>query len=196
MSAEQWDAEASGFDNEPDHGLRDPVVRSAWQEVLRGLLWPLTSARVLDIGCGTGSLSVLAAELGHEVTGVDFSPEMLRIGREKAASQDLPIRFLEGDAENLPISDGTFDVILCRHVLWAVSDPKATLEHWCQYLTPNGRMVLIEGFWFTGAGIPATTLLSQIPEAFSHRELYDLSPHSTLWGKTVTDERYAILAKR
>ena len=50
-----WDQEAASFDNQPDHGLGDPVVRDAWRGLLEEWL-SLTQAKVLDIGCGTGSL--------------------------------------------------------------------------------------------------------------------------------------------
>ncbi|MEU3532965.1 methyltransferase domain-containing protein [Streptomyces murinus] len=56
-----WDARAAGFDEEPDHGLRDPAVRAAWAARLRSWL-PRRPADVLDLGCGTGSLSLLAAQ--------------------------------------------------------------------------------------------------------------------------------------
>ena len=65
-----WDAEAATFDDEPDHGLVDPTVRAAWRQVLLNVL-PPQPARILDLGCGTGSISVLLAEMGHSVTGID-----------------------------------------------------------------------------------------------------------------------------
>ena len=61
-----WDAEAATFDDEPDRGLRDPVVREAWRELLVELLPPVP-AEVVDLGCGTGSLAVLLAEAGYRV---------------------------------------------------------------------------------------------------------------------------------
>ena len=64
--AEDWDSAASTFDEDADHGLRDPAVRAAWAGLLLPLL-PEAPAAVLDVGCGTGSLSVLLAEAGHSV---------------------------------------------------------------------------------------------------------------------------------
>ena len=61
-----WDEAAATFDNEPDHGLRDPLVRDTWLDQLRRWL-PPPPAAILDIGCGTGSLSLLMAELGYQV---------------------------------------------------------------------------------------------------------------------------------
>jgi ubiquinone/menaquinone biosynthesis C-methylase UbiE len=71
-----WDAEASTFDNEPDHSLQDPQVRRAWAHLLVDVLGT-APLRIADLGCGTGSLSLLLYDLGHQVTGLDMSPRML-----------------------------------------------------------------------------------------------------------------------
>ncbi|MBK7915430.1 MAG: methyltransferase domain-containing protein [Chloroflexi bacterium] len=74
-SRQYWDNVAPFFDDEPDHGLRDPIVLDAWTHLLRASL-PYTEAAILDIGCGTGSLSAVLAGLGHQVTGIDLSPQV------------------------------------------------------------------------------------------------------------------------
>ena len=71
-----WDGQADAFDDEPDHGLRDPATREAWRRLLAEAL-PPPPADVLDLGCGTGTLSLLLAEAGHRVIGMDFSPAMV-----------------------------------------------------------------------------------------------------------------------
>jgi len=79
----RWDFEAYRYDDEPDHGLRDPVVRQAWRRVLTDFL-PPPPADVLDVACGTGSLAVLLAECGYQVAGIDASRSMLGLARRKA----------------------------------------------------------------------------------------------------------------
>jgi predicted TPR repeat methyltransferase len=71
-----WDAQAATFDEEPDHGLRDPAVRAAWAELLRRHL-PAPPADVVDLGSGTGSLAVLLADAGYRVEGLDLSAPMV-----------------------------------------------------------------------------------------------------------------------
>jgi ubiquinone/menaquinone biosynthesis C-methylase UbiE len=85
---------------------------------------------VLDVGCGTGSLSHLIAEAGHRVTGVDLSPRMVEQARTKLAAADLEGRFLVGDAALPPTGEERFDVLLSRHLVWTLPDPKAALNEW------------------------------------------------------------------
>ncbi|GAA2197639.1 MULTISPECIES: class I SAM-dependent methyltransferase [Streptomyces] len=187
-----WDAQAAAFDDEPDHGLRDPAVRAAWADRLRAWL-PGQPADVLDLGCGTGSLSLLAVEQGHRVTGVDRSPAMAERARAKLAGR---AEILCGDAVAPPVERRRFDVVLVRHVLWALPDPAGVLRHWRGLLRPGGRFVLIEGVWGTLApvGIPAARLTALLAPLTGDVRVERLSDDSVLWGKDVDDERYAVIA--
>ncbi|MFD9070546.1 class I SAM-dependent methyltransferase [Streptomyces lasiicapitis] len=192
-SAIDWDAQAANFDEEPDHGLRDPQVRAAWATRLTDWL-PPEPGDVLDVGCGTGSLSLLAAERGHRVTAVDLSTEMAARARVKLAGHDA--RILVGDAARPPVGDSRFDAILSRHVLWMLPDPEATLRHWHALLRPGGRLILIEGVWGTVSpvGIPATDLVRTLAPLVPHTHAERLSGDARLWGRAVEDERYAVVA--
>ena len=68
--------------------------------------------RVLDVGCGTGNASIPAARLGAEVTGLDFQPDLLAIAREQAADAGVDVDWVEGDAQDLPFADASFDRVL------------------------------------------------------------------------------------
>lgn len=195
-SGVDWDAESGTFDEEPDHGLRDPVVRGAWAARLRDWL-PERAGDVLDVGCGTGSLSLIASERGHRVTGVDLSPRMIDLARAKLAGRDAV--FLVGDAVAPPVGEQRFDVLLSRHVLWALPDPGRVLRHWCGLLRPGGRLVLVEGVWGTlsPVGISAermTTLLRPLVPDAADLRVEPLSADARLWGREVDDERYAVVA--
>ncbi|MFG1639342.1 class I SAM-dependent methyltransferase [Amycolatopsis sp. NPDC049252] len=172
MTQNPWDAEAATFDEQPDHGLRDPDVRVAWAELLLPLLPP--EAVVADLGCGTGTLAVLLAEAGHRVVGVDLSERMLDRARQKAGAR---VEVKQGDAADPPLDDHSFDVVLVRHVLWALPDQEAAV-----------------GRWFTGAGIGADEC----------RALFDAHHVGTrvrvlddpaLWGAAIEDERYLVVAE-
>ena len=133
-----WDAEAGAFDDAADHGLRDPEVRRAWADLLLPLI-DGRGRRVADLGCGTGTLSLLlAAEGGHFVSGVDFSSEMIHRAREKTKGTSPEPVFIVADAAEPPLTAGSFDVVLARHVLWAMPDPAAALKRWIELLGPDG----------------------------------------------------------
>jgi ubiquinone/menaquinone biosynthesis C-methylase UbiE len=190
-----WDKEADRFDDEPDHGLHDPVVRKAWKNLLVNWL-PSHPGTVLDIGCGTGSLSVLLAELGHKVTGIDLSPAMISLASAKAKAADYSISFQVMDAANPELSGQQFKAIVCRHLLWALPDRTRVLQRWSNLLVPNGRLLLIEGYWHNSAGLHAEQIVEALPSSCSRIIVKNLSDYAHLWGGAVADERYIVKTDR
>ncbi|MFI0818385.1 methyltransferase domain-containing protein [Streptomyces sp. NPDC021098] len=192
-TADYWDAAAAGFDDEPDHGLRDPAVREAWARRLREWL-PGRPSDVLDLGCGTGSLARLAAEQGHRVTGVDRSAGMAGRARAKLTGTDATV--LVGDAAAPPVGEGRFDVVLARHLLWLLPGQEAVLRRWARLLRPGGQLVLIEGRWGESdpVGLAAGDLLRMVEPLASRTHVEQLAPDAALWGRPVRDERYVLRA--
>lgn len=188
-----WDTAAATFDEDADHGLRDPAVRSAWGRLLLPLL-PEVPASVLDLGCGTGSLAVLLAEAGHHVQGLDASPAMLAAARAKSAAAAVMFGLVEGDAADPPFVAGCADVVLCRHVLWALPDPAAVVGRWSRLLRPGGRLLLVEGRWSTGAGLFAAACRDLVGQHGRSVTVRQLGGDSTLWGRDVDDERYLLVS--
>jgi SAM-dependent methyltransferase len=188
-----WDAAAASFDDDPDHGLHDSVVREAWTKLLTAWL-PAAPAAILDVGCGTGSLSVVIAGLGCEVTGIDLSPAMIAQAEAKATALGRAITFYVMEAAAPQLPSHQFDVIVCRHLLWTLPEPGKVLLRWVDLLRQNGRLVLIEGYWHTGAGMHAQQIVDTLPSSLSEVSIQNLSGQSDLWGGEVVDERYAIIA--
>ena len=71
----------------------------------------IPGCRLLDVGCGSGQLALMAAKDGLEVTGVDIASNSVERARERAAEESLRVRFEEADAEALPFEDASFDVV-------------------------------------------------------------------------------------
>lgn len=188
-----WDAQAATFDDEPDHGLTDPVTRQAWATLLDAVLRDSDSA-VVDLGCGTGSLSILLAQRGHRVFGIDMSPKMVQRAAEKARHDGLDIEFMAGDVQTVAVPRTTYGVVVSRHLLWAVDDPKALVARWSAPLIADGLFVAIEGVW-DRAGIPADEVFSALQMHFQQVEYIDLSDQTALWGKEVVDHRYAVVGR-
>ena len=191
QSASAWDEAARTFDRSADHGLGDPEVRAAWAGLLARLL-PDPPSRVADLGCGTGSLALVAHDLGHDVDGVDFSEQMVAAARAKAAGR-AGLRFSRGDAAAPPLPEGGFDVVLCRHVLWALPDPAAALRGWARLLRPGGRFVLVEGRWSTGAGLRREQVLHLL-QAQGLQPRVEPLVDERYWGGPTTDDRYVVTA--
>jgi len=188
----EWDAEAAAFDQDPDHGLTEPATREAWWQLLSGVL-PTPPATIADLGSGTGSISVLLAEHGYSVSGVDLSPRMVELARSKAALSGVTIPFRVGDAGAPELPRAAFDVVFARHVVWALPDQELALQNWLTLLAPGGRLVLVEGVWFNGAGISAARLADLVHPFVKTLEVVPL-PDPQLWGREIDDDRYLLLA--
>ena len=103
-----------------------------------------SGARLLDIATGTGIVAMTAAEIvgpKGKVVGVDLSPDMLALARQKSAAAGYSnIEFRAGDAEKLDFPDGSFDAVLCASSLFFIPDMLSALKESRRVLAPRGRV--------------------------------------------------------
>jgi ubiquinone/menaquinone biosynthesis C-methylase UbiE len=150
--AAHWGRRAAHFDADFGHSIRTPAERAAWDRMFALAVGGRDGLAALDIGCGTGFLSLELAARGHWVTGIDFAPQMLALAKEKATGAGAAIRFEEADAENLPFAPASFDLVITRHVLWTLPHPDAALAEWIRVLRPGGRLAVIDGHSLAAPG--------------------------------------------
>lgn len=115
----------------------------AWMNYFEANL-PKKDISILDVGCGTGFLSLPLAKVGYGVTGVDLSEGMMDQCRKKMVASSLSFTLTKGDVEDLPFEDETFDVIVSRWVLWTLLHPEKAVSEWMRVLKPGGRIFIID----------------------------------------------------
>ncbi|HVE92039.1 MAG TPA: methyltransferase domain-containing protein [Actinomycetota bacterium] len=138
----EYDRIADGLTISTDQTLRVAKVRPG--------------EKVLDVATGTGITAIAARERGAAVTGADLTPELLEVARQKASDHGFgDIEFREGDAEDLPFDDASFDVVLstCGHMF--APDQPAVAAELARVTRPGGRVVFLAwtpegglGGWF------------------------------------------------
>jgi len=102
------------------------------------------AGRVLDLGCGSGRLSVALARAGAAVTGIDTSRERLEQARRRAGEGGVELQLVEADLdEPLPFEDGSFDAATSRLALMAAATPAATLRELRRVVVPDGRIATV-----------------------------------------------------
>ena len=104
---------------------------------------PITPGlRVLDVACGTGNVSLPAARRGAHVTGVDIAPNLLIQARERALTEGLHIAFDEGDAEQLPYPDVSFDLVTSMFGAMFAPRPELVIAEFARVLRPGGLLAM------------------------------------------------------
>jgi ubiquinone/menaquinone biosynthesis C-methylase UbiE len=149
--AAHWNRRAPGFDADFGHSIRTQGERAAWDRILDLVVPPRGKLDALDVGCGTGFLTLELAARGHRMTGVDFAPAMIAEARRKAAERGVSVHLEEGDAEQLPFGAGSFDLVISRHLLWTLPHPQAAIDEWIRVLRPGARLVVVDGQFDAGA---------------------------------------------
>lgn len=114
---------------------------------------PRPGERVLDIGCGTGSVALIAARAGARVTGVNPAPRLLAVARDLARDERLEVDFLHGYAGSLPLTEASVDVALSNFGLIFAPDPPAAVAEMVRVLEHGGRVAF--SAWLPGGTIGA-----------------------------------------
>lgn len=106
--------------------------------------------QLLDVACGSGNVAIAAARRFAEVTGIDYVPALVAQAREIARALRLPVAFDDGDAENLPYADATFDAVLSTFGVMFTADHEGAARQLWRVCRPGGRIAMAnwtpEGF--------------------------------------------------
>jgi ArsR family transcriptional regulator len=130
--ADQWDAIRSLH-----------VAESAVEAHMRTLLGA-NIGRLVDIGTGTGRMIELLGDDANHATGIDRSPEMLRIARAKLAEALTPVDLRQADVGALPLPDASADTVVMHQVLHYIPAPELALREAARIVAPGGRLLIVD----------------------------------------------------
>jgi SAM-dependent methyltransferase len=124
-----------------DFGKIAEIIQSGAEEFVDRLdLKP--NETVLDVACGTGNSAIPAARKGAVVTGVDIAPNLVEQARARAKAENVECWFDEGDAEDLPYPDGSFDTVITMFGAMFAPRPDKTASELVRVCRPGGRIVM------------------------------------------------------
>jgi ubiquinone/menaquinone biosynthesis C-methylase UbiE len=139
-----WDKSAPGYDKQM------AFFERVWVAGGREWLGQRAHGRVLEVAIGTGrNLPYYRADVA--ISGIELSPAMLTVARERAAELGVAADQREGDAEQLPSADASFDTVVCALSLCTIPDPARAIAEMKRVLVPGGTLLLLDHIgssWF------------------------------------------------
>ncbi|MFY9554800.1 MAG: class I SAM-dependent methyltransferase [Blastocatellia bacterium] len=135
-----WDACGEAFDRytTADDSFAGNIERPAVEK----LIGNISGARVLDVGCGSGTYSVWFAKSGAQVTGLDLSPTMISLARNRASASSVQAEFQVADIrESLPFREREFDLVFTATALHYVENLNVALKEIARVISPGGCLV-------------------------------------------------------
>jgi 2-polyprenyl-3-methyl-5-hydroxy-6-metoxy-1,4-benzoquinol methylase len=124
-----------------DFGVVAKTISSGAETFVERLPNP-AGLRVLDVACGTGNLAIPLARLGASVVGVDIAPNLIVQARERAAAEGLAATFDEGDAEQLPYADASFDMVVSMFGAMFAPRPEIVAGELARVVKPGGLLAM------------------------------------------------------
>lgn len=123
----------------------DAIAQRIWEvgDTLVEKVGVKEGERVLDVATGTGNAAIPAAVKGGVTTGLDITPQLLEDARENAAAAGVEVEWVEGDAQDLPFEDGSFDLVLSTFGCMFAPDHKRTAGEIARVLAPGGRFGVV-----------------------------------------------------
>ena len=135
-----WDERSGDFSRLRLKELAGPCA-AAWRGYLEEKLAAADSLNILDVGTGAGFFAIILGSLGHQVTGIDMSGDMLHQAKQNVLAAGSRAEFRKMNAQALDFVDDTFDVVISRNLTWTLPDAMQAYREWRRVLKPGGRLL-------------------------------------------------------
>lgn len=144
-----WNTRADGYSKSVMEEMEDAQKEGTYWKILLDTYLPKgDNPKVLDLGCGPGFFTMLLGQKDCQMTAFDYSDKMLAQAKQNAASVGVTAEFVQGDAQNLPFEDETFDMIVTRNLTWNLEHPEKAYKEWLRVLKPGGCLLNYDGNYY------------------------------------------------
>lgn len=158
-----WEKRSESFLEQRRSELANPIAKR-WMKEIEKQIPAGRRLKILDVGCGAGFFSILLAKEGHEVFGIDLTPEMIENAIQLAEEENADCCFQVMDAENPMFADETFDVVISRNLTWTLPNAEHAYGEWMRVLKTGGVLLNFDANY--GKEDVADT--KGLPEAHAH----------------------------
>lgn len=158
-----WEKRSESFLEQRRSELANPIAKR-WMKEIEKQIPAGRRLKILDVGCGAGFFSILLAKEGHEVLGIDLTPEMIENAIQLAEEENADCCFQVMDAENPMFADETFDVVISRNLTWTLPNAEHAYGEWMRVLKTGGVLLNFDANY--GKEDVADT--KGLPEAHAH----------------------------
>lgn len=158
-----WEKRSESFLEQRRAELANPIAKR-WMKEIEKQIPEKRRLKILDVGCGAGFFSILLAKEGHEVFGIDLTPEMIENAIQLAEEENAGCRFQVMDAEKPIFADETFDVVISRNLTWTLPNAEHAYSEWMRVLKTGGILLNFDANY--GKEDVADT--KGLPEAHAH----------------------------
>lgn len=158
-----WEKRSESFLEQRRAELANPIAKR-WMKEIEKQIPEKRRLKILDVGCGAGFFSILLAKEGHEVFGIDLTPEMIENAIQLAEEENADCCFQVMDAENPMFADETFDVVISRNLTWTLPNAEHAYGEWMRVLKTGGVLLNFDANY--GKEDVADT--KGLPEAHAH----------------------------
>lgn len=135
-----WEKRSENFLEQRRSELANPIAKR-WMKEIEKQIPAGRRLKILDVGCGAGFFSILLAKEGHEVFGIDLTPEMIENAIQLAEEENADCCFQVMDAENPMFADETFDVVISRNLTWTLPNAEHAYGEWMRVLKTGGVLL-------------------------------------------------------
>lgn len=161
-----WGRRSASFLEQRKAELHSPMAER-WMKEIRARIPAGKKLKILDVGCGSGFFTILLAKQGHQVTGIDITPEMVENAVRLAKEEQAECSFQVMDAENLQFADEAFDAVISRNLTWTLPDVEQAYREWNRVLKKGGILLNFDANY----GAANFADMSGISDNHAHRTL-------------------------